>query len=182
MIAKLFEVKETKNRGKGLFAAVFIPAGTIICFECKNCKVSSQEEISKLDEPKRSFLLEHAYKRDDGNYLIPCGYEIYLNHSCNSNILDSGLGFDIVVRDINIGEEVTYDYRQFYEDSSYELICFCNEENCSKIVRCIHPIPEELKNFWNNKIKKTLPLIKQVPQPLKQELLNNSEDFRKYLE
>jgi len=182
MIAKLFEVKETKNRGKGLFATVFIPVGTIICFECKNCKAYSQEEISKLNESKRNFLLEHAYKRDDGTYLMPCSHDIYLNHSCNSNILDSGLGFNIVVRDINIGEEATNDYRQFYEDSSYEIICNCGEKNCCKIVRCIHPVPEELRKFWDIKIKKALTLIKRIPQPLKQELLNNSEDFRKYLE
>jgi len=167
MIAKLFEVKETKDKGKGLFANVFIPTGTIICFECEKCKVLSKKEISELDKTKRNFVLEHAYTRKDGTYLMPCGEEIYLNHSCNSNILDSGLGFDIVVRNINIGEEATYDYRQFYDDSSYEMICNCKEKNCCKIVKCIHPVPKELRNFWNVKIKKSLTLINTVNQPLK---------------
>lgn len=38
MLTKLFEIRETKNRGKGLFAKEFVPRGTIALFECQQCK------------------------------------------------------------------------------------------------------------------------------------------------
>jgi SET domain-containing protein len=35
-------------------------------------------------------------------------------------------GFDIVVRDIKKGEELTYDYRDFYDD--IKMQCHCGEK------------------------------------------------------
>ena len=49
---------------------------------------------------EKNLLLKYGYRKDDDSYLLPCDEIIYLNHSCNANILDSGNGFDIVVKDI----------------------------------------------------------------------------------
>ena len=170
MIAKLFEVKDTVGRGKGLFAKEFIPRGTIVCFECIKCKVLSEPEVGydKMSEKDREQLLDYAYRRKDGTFLAPCDETRYLNHSCNANILSAELGFDIVVRDIKKGEEATYDYRGFYDDM--KMPCSCGEENCCKIVNCIHPVPEKLQQFWLEKINSALKLINNVEQPLKEEL------------
>jgi hypothetical protein len=178
MIAKLFEIKETKNRGKGLFAKKLIPKGTIICFECNNDKIIPKLEFDKLSNKVKGEILEHAYIRKDGSVLNPCDETIYLNHSCNSNILDAGKGFDIIVKDIKKGEEATYDYRVFYEDRSFSMNCSCGENNCCRVIRCIHPVPKELKSFWNKKIKESLSLIKKVEQPLKKEILNQRKDIK----
>ena len=45
MLAPLFEVKETKDKGKALFAKQFIPKGTIIWVDNKDYKVYTKEEI-----------------------------------------------------------------------------------------------------------------------------------------
>ncbi len=170
MIAKLFEVRETQNRGKGLFAKQLVPKGTIVCFECKNCKVMTPEEIGfdKMSQNEKMELLDYAYRQKDGNFLAPCDETRYLNHSCNANILGTELGFDIVVRDIQKGEEATYDYRDFYDDVKFQ--CRCGEENCCKLVDFTHPIPGELKKYWDEKISAALKLVDKVSQPLKEEL------------
>lgn len=174
MIAKLFKVKKTANKGKGLFAKEFIPKGTIVCFECDKCKVLSASEIGydKMSEKEKMKLLDYAYRKKDGTFIMPCGDIRYLNHSCDANILTADLGFDVVVRDIKKGEEATYDYRDFYDD--VKIRCNCGEENCCKIITFIHPVPKELKQFWKKKIDSALKLVNKVKQPLKEELKQKS--------
>lgn len=170
MLANLFEVRQTKKKGKGLFAKEFIPKGTIVCFECDKCRVFSASEIGydKMSDKEKMKLLDYAYRKEDGTFVVPCGDIRYLNHSCNSNILTSDLGFDIVVMDIKKSEEATYDYRNFYED--VKMPCYCAEKDCCKIVEFTHPVPEELDKLWRKKISSALKYVNRVYQPLKEEL------------
>jgi hypothetical protein len=170
MIAPLFDVCDTENKGKGLFARVHIPIGTIVCFECPRCRVLRAEDVASLLPSERRALLEHAYTRKDGSILIPCDETVLLNHSCDSNILDTGKGFDVVVRDIGEGEEATYDYRMFYEGLDFAMECFCGAKNCCGTVRCVHPEPLELRALWNEKLELAFANLHNVPQPLAAEL------------
>lgn len=45
MLAKLFEVKDAGNKGKGLFAKKPIPKGTIVSFECQDCISMSKKDF-----------------------------------------------------------------------------------------------------------------------------------------
>jgi uncharacterized protein len=175
MIAKLFELRKTRNKGVGLFAKEFIPKGTIICFECNNCMAFSKKEYNKMSEKEKEVFSEHAYRRKDGSFLMPCDETKFLNHSCNSNILDTQKGFDIVVKCIEKGEEATYDYRVFYDN--LRMPCNCGETNCCKIVTCKHPVPKELKQFWEEKINSALKLANKVNQPIKEEIKQKSIYF-----
>lgn len=165
MIAKLFDIKETELRGKGLFAKEYIPIGTVICFECCDCKEFSEQKYNEMSKEEQEIFSEHAYRRKDGSFLMPCDETKILNHSCNSNILDTGKGFDIVVRDIQKGEEATYDYRVFYDNLS--MPCLCGEKSCCKIVTCQHPVLGDLQKFWREKIYFAFLSSDQVVQPFK---------------
>jgi len=171
MLAKLFEVKDSGNRGRGLFAKEPIPKGTIVSFECQNCiKMSKDDFEFILTNNEKSIILKYGYRKADGSYLLPCDEIIYLNHSCNANILDSRKGFDIVVKDIARGEEATYDYRCFFFEDSEEFECICGEDNCCKIVRSVHdqynPQRYELMDIWKRSIDDALICSDNVVQPL----------------
>ena len=172
MLAKLFEVKDTEDKGKGLFAKEQIPKGTIVSFECQDCTRISKDDFELiLTNKEKSLTLRYGYRKADGSYLLPCDETIYLNHSCNANILDSGRGFDIVVKNIAKGEEATYDYRFFFQDSD-EFECMCAEDNCCRIVRSIHNHNHhsqhcELTEFWKSKVNAALIFIDKTYQPLK---------------
>ncbi|HOH56812.1 MAG: SET domain-containing protein [Smithella sp.] len=174
MIARLIEVRETKNRGRGVFAKEFIPKGTIICFECRQCRVLTADELGfyQMSEKEKMALLDWAYRKEDGTFVAPCDETRYLNHSCNANILGTDYGFDIVVENIRKGEEATYDYRDFYDE--VKMPCYCGEKNCCKVVDFKHPISEELRHFWAVKVNAALKLVNQVSQPLKEELKKKS--------
>jgi SET domain-containing protein len=184
MIAKLFELKETENKGKALFAKQFIPKGTVIIFECPDCKIYSPDYPDGLSDGDRKHFFKHAYQRDDLTYCMACDETIYLNHSCDSNILWSGFDdffFDIVVRDIQPGEEATYDYRVFYnEPCLLRGDCQCGSPNCCQKVECIRPIPEDLKSSWQKKVKPALAEIIKVHQPLKEIIISTNPDAEKY--
>lgn len=170
MLADLFEVKHTGGKGKGLFAKTFIPKGTIVCFECNECRVLTASEIGydRMSEKEKIELFDYAYRKKNGSFIAPCGDVRYFNHSCNANVLGAESGFDIAVRDIHSGEEVTYDYRDFYDEC--RMPCRCGEENCCKVVTFEHPVPSMLQRFWKEKTDSALALVHRVEQPLKEAL------------
>jgi uncharacterized protein len=175
MYAKLFVVKETGNKGKGLFSKQLIPKGTISGFECEQYEVLTGIDPEKMSQKEKDELLLRAYRRKDGSFVAPSDVSRYMNHSCDANILDSGRGFDLVVRDIQEGEEATFDYRCFYDDMN--MPCYCGAKNCCKIVTCVHPIPDELARFWTKRVDAALKRVNDVPQPLKEELKERSIFF-----
>lgn len=175
MLAKLFEVKNAGDKGKGLFAKESIPVGTIVSFECQQCIGMSKDDFeSILNNKERSLVLRYGYRKADGSYLLPCDEIIYLNHSCNANILDSGKGFEIVVKDVAKGEEATYDYRSFFFYNSDEFECMCGEDNCCKIVRSVHdqhnPQRCELGEIWRRSVDDALICSNKIDQPLNEKL------------
>jgi uncharacterized protein len=178
MLAKLFEVKDAGDKGKGLFAKEPIPIGTIVSFECQQCiRISKDDFELILTNKEKSLILRYGYRKADGSYLLPCDEIIYLNHSCSANILDSGKGFDIVVKNIARGEEATYDYRFFFFffQNSDEFECMCGEDNCCKIVRSIYdqhnPQRCEVLEFWKKRVEAALICIDKIDkQPLKDKL------------
>jgi SET domain-containing protein len=166
MLARLFEVRETSHKGRGLFAKEPVPKGTVVFFECQMCKRIPVEDIAELPLEEKNHLLRFGYENADGSHTLPCDEIIYLNHSCNANILDSGRGFDIVVRDIAAGEEATYDYRTFHDRHELAFACLCGSDICCGIVKCIHPQDSNLKEMWDLRVSSALKKISEVKQPL----------------
>ncbi len=87
-----------------------------------------------LAEVEKAFVQKHRYTKAGGLYLVPCDEIIYLNHSCNANILDSDRGFDIVVSDIAEGKEATCDYRLFHDANELAFQRLCGDQACCKTV------------------------------------------------
>ena len=175
MLAKLFEVRDAGKKGKGLFAKKAIPKGTIVSFECQDCISMSKDDFEfTLTDKEKRLILRYGYRKADGSYLLPCDEIIYLNHSCNANILDSGKGFDIVVKDIAKGEEATYDYRSFFFHNSEEFECICGDDDCCRIIRPVHdhhnPQRFELMKIWKKGVDYALTCSDKVDQPLNDKL------------
>lgn len=171
MLANLFEVRKTKNKGLGLFATQFIPKGTIVCFECEKCKKIRIRDIEKLNQEKIEFLRDYGYTFGDSHIHIDCDEAKHMNHSCDSNVLlmDSNRYIDIVVKDIRKGQEATYDYRQFALndfDFVYKgMKCECNNPNCCKLLYLDKSLIH-LKEKWSQEIKSALSNIYKIEQPL----------------
>ncbi len=176
MIADLYVIKEARKYGKGakgIFAKQFIHRGTIDSFICKKCGHYSKEELAKLPKKEYDFVIEHEIIDKSGQYTYFCDKRmLYDNHSCNANVLSSGKGFGIAIKDIKKGEEVTSDYRADGGDEVYFVGgCKCGEKNCMGKTKFTPPPSKKLQKFWNGKINPAMKLIPYVKQPLKKKLL-----------
>ena len=91
------------ENGKGVFANRDFKKGEIVLKY--HLKELTQEEFDNLPEEEKTF----THKRKGVIYLYPIP-ERYVNHSKNPNtIQDFEKGFDIAIRDIKKGEEITTD-------------------------------------------------------------------------
>jgi SET domain-containing protein len=138
--SKWMEVKKSPIHALGVFAARDIPKGTKI-IEYVGEKVTKKESDKRSDrdldanseneEMGAVYIFELDDKYDiDGN--VTWNTARLINHSCNPNCEtednDSYIWIE-ASRDINKGEELSYNYG--YDLESYEdHPCKCGSENC----------------------------------------------------
>lgn len=120
-------IKESKIAGFGLFAAEFIPKGTLIWqLNLIVDKIINEHNLIHLDDLERKFVDTYGYKV--GNDIILCSDNgKYINHSKNPNTIDyidKILGsITIAARDIQKDEEIVSNYESFDDDfKSYEFL------------------------------------------------------------
>ncbi|MEK7209585.1 MAG: SET domain-containing protein-lysine N-methyltransferase [Patescibacteria group bacterium] len=119
------KVGPSKIHGLGLFADQFIAKGMAIWKFKKSFDLKYTEaELGQLSEPAREQFLHYCYSyRDEtGHYYVICADDYrFLNHSVKPNITNIDVageeeGVDIALTDIQVGEELTCDCREFDED------------------------------------------------------------------
>ena len=67
MLAKLFEVKDTGGKGKGLFAKEMVLKRTVISFECKQGRRILKDEFESIPTKEKSFIFKYGYRKADGS-------------------------------------------------------------------------------------------------------------------
>jgi SET domain-containing protein len=104
----------SRIHGIGLFAAQFIPAGTIIWrFQPGFDLELSIEDLDRLTPVAQRQVRQYAYSSPAGaRYLLSSDDDRFTNHSeePNTHVVD---GCTVASRDIEPGEEITTDYREF---------------------------------------------------------------------
>ena len=108
------ELRASSVHGLGVFAAEFIPAGTVVWeFQPDFDFRVSEESVATLPEIARAKLLHYSAKWG-GGYVISADDARFLNHSEDANLktMDDP-DCDVAIRDINIGEELFEDYTEF---------------------------------------------------------------------
>ena len=126
--SEFLEVKESYIHRFGCFAKRRIKKGTIIGEYLGKIIPESQSNIYDADdELTYLFDLENGSVIDATNYEFPLKYA---NHSCGPNaeaFQDGDQVFIEALRDIEPGEEITYDYNLISDDN---VECRCGSKNC----------------------------------------------------
>jgi len=106
--------KVSSIHGIGLFADQFIPAGTVIWrFQVGFDVELSDEDFARLTEVAQKQVRRYAYSFPIGRrYFLSSDDDRFTNHSDtpNTHFVD---GCTVAARDIQPGEELTTDYREF---------------------------------------------------------------------
>ena len=126
------EVRETNNKGKGMFAKEDIKKGEdVVRWNFKEVG-KGEAELGKRAGKQVMQWDENVYSVEDKG--VDDGY--FINHSCNPNIWMNGAHLLTTRRDIAAGEEITADYALWEADENYvsKWECSCGESNCRKRV------------------------------------------------
>jgi len=157
--------------GYGIFATKFIPAGTITWALDKLDREFSKKDFEAMEPMYREILETYTYRNNLGNLILCWDNGRFVNHSFNSNCLTTAYDFEIAVRDIKIGEELTDDYGYLNISKPFEGI---DEGTERKIV-----YPDDLLKYhkeWDAKISHVFNRIIAVEQPLKKIIAPNLWD------
>ena len=105
---------------------------------------------------------KYSYIDEKGYRIISWDFAKYVNHCCNCNTISTGYGFEIAIRDIQPGEQITDEYGIFNMEEEMELVC--GEQNCRMRVG-----PSDFDTYykdWDTKIQKSITHLFSVNQPL----------------
>ncbi len=148
--------------GYGLFATAFIPKGTITYAKDPLELEVSPTQMQSFDKPLLDAIEKYSYKDERGYMIMSWDFGKYVNHSCDANTMSTGYGFEIAIKDIHIGDQLTDEYGIFNLEE--DMICYCGASNCRKVIQ-----PEDFDNYfdaWDKKIIPALEIMTLVPQPL----------------
>ena len=148
--------------GFGVFASARIPRGTIVWVLDALDRQLSRQDVESLGRRYADILERYSYLNARGARVLCWDLARLINHSCDANVLSSGWEFDIAVRDIEAGEEVTNDYGCLNLEGSFA--CRCAAANCRGRVS---PADfDRLADEWDARVHAAFPDLACVPQPL----------------
>ena len=142
--------------GMGVFATRALPAGTIVWARDPWDRVILPQEVT---EDRRKAIETYSYLEADGTRLLIWDHGRFVNHHCEANCIGIDAGFDLVVRDIEAGGEITNDYGVLGEMPRFE--CSCGSIRCRGTIGLARIEPPTEARFHA-----ALGLVDKVPQPL----------------
>ena len=148
--------------GFGVFATKFIPQGTIVYVQDALEIVLPANHPLLTADIYQPILDKYSTVEKDGSRLLSWDIARYVNHSCQSNALSTGYGFEVATRDIEPGEEITDDYGQF--NLPYDMPCSCGHPNCRGSVR--PSAFNTLVQQWDTQLNAALARLNNEDQPL----------------
>lgn len=161
--------------GYGVVATQFIPKGTITWVLDRLDRSFTLDELNAFDQVYKDILETYSYRNSKGDYVLCWDHGRFVNHSFNSNCLTTAYEFELAVRDIHPGEQLTDDYGYLNISEPFRA---ASEGTRRKVV-----YPNDLEkyyNVWDKKLKAVFPLVPKVDQPLR--VLMNQEKWDDVLE
>ena len=147
--------------GYGIVATKLIPEGTITWVQDELDLVYTPQQVEKMLPHTQEMIDKFTFRNNKGNYVMCWDTAKYVNHSFNSNCLSTAYDFEIAIRDIQPGEELTDDYGYLNVSEAFQAK---NEGTQRTTV-----FPDDLLNFhedWDTLLKKSFNKIENVRQPL----------------
>lgn len=130
-------VSHTENTGLGLFGQrryrrgerVFVLAG----------KIHNWRSRSETD----ATLNENWFGIGRDKWVEPEPPFMYVNHSCEPNLGISGQRDFVALRDIAVGEELTFDYAISEDEPHWQMSCKCGAPSCRVRIGPVQSLPYE---------------------------------------
>lgn len=151
----------SKEKGYGVVATKFIPKGTITWALDKLDRSFSPTQIAQMEPRYQEIMDTYCYRNNQGHYILCWDIARYVNHSFQSNCLTTAYEFEVAIRDIHPGEELTDDYGYLNIDRPFRG---ADEGTRRKVV-----YPDDLLRYhkvWDKQVMKAMRSLTKVEQPL----------------
>jgi hypothetical protein len=142
-----------EQMGFGVFATQFIPKGTITWALDELDQILEPNYLDTVDEYKGEIIKKYAYRNQDGKFVLCWDLGRYVNHSFHANCMGTAYEFEIAIRDIYPGEQLTDDYGTLNIDEPFE--CIAEEGTERRIV-----YPDDLLTYYEEWDQQVLSAIK----------------------
>lgn len=114
-----------------------------------------------MDQIYQDILDFYTFRNNKGNFVLCWDNGRYVNHSFNSNCLSTAYDFELAIRDIHVGEQLTDDYGYLNIERPFEGI---DEGTERKVV-----YPDDLIHYsevWDKQLSGVFSKIVEIEQPL----------------
>lgn len=148
--------------GYGVVATEFIPKGTITWVQDRLDQVFDPSEVRQMDKPYQDIIDTYCFRNREGMLVLCWDNARFVNHSFNSNCLTTAYDFELAIRDIQPGEELTDDYGYLNIDTPFRGI---DEGTRRKVV-----YPDDLLKYhsvWDKQLQSAFRVLHKNDQPLK---------------
>ena len=150
-----------EKMGYGVVAKKFIPKGTITWVQDELDQIFTAQQVENMSPHAQEMMDKYSFRNNKGNYVLCWDISKYVNHSFRSNCLSTAYDFEIAVRDIQPGEQLTDDYEYLNVTEPFPA----QDEGTERTV----VYPDDLLNYhqeWDDQIEQAFQSLKKVEQPL----------------
>lgn len=148
--------------GYGVFASELIPKGTITYVKDTLELEVTPEEFEKHTNELQEIIEKYSYIDERGIRIVSWDFGKYVNHCCHCNTISTGFGFEIALRDIQPGEEITDEYGLFNIEKPLAVMCRYSDCRGSVVGYDV----ERYYIVWDEWVREALRHFSSVPQPL----------------
>jgi len=149
--------------GYGVFATRPIPKGTITWSLDALDQVFPPTALDSFSPMLRAVMDKYSFTDRRGKLILCWDLARFVNHSCEANCLSpGGFDFEVAVRDIIPGEELTDDYGTLNLDHGFD--CLCGSKSCRSRIQ-----PDDawrMADVWDQSVQAAVAQIDSVDQPL----------------
>ena len=149
--------------GYGVVATKLIPKGTITWVQDELDRVISPEQVEKMHKAAQDMLEKYSFRNSEGQHVLCWDLAKYVNHSFNANCLSTAYDFELAIRDIHPGEQLTDDYGYLNVSEPFKALDEGTERDTV--------YPDDLLNFheqWDAQLSEAFHFFEVVEQPLAQ--------------
>jgi len=152
----------SQEKGYGVVATKLIPRGTITWVQDDLDQIFTRDQIMKLNPFIKKYLDIYCFTNKNGEMVLCWDHGKFVNHSFRPSCFSTPYDFEIAIRDIYPGEELTDDYGYLNVETPFHVI---DEGTARKTV-----YPDDILNFhteWDALIKENAPkVLETANQPL----------------
>ncbi len=148
--------------GYGVVATQLIPKGTITWIFDSFDQVFSPDQLTAMDVIHKKIMDTYSYRDHDGQHILCWDHARFVNHSFNSSCVSTAYNFELAVRDILPGEQLTDDYG--YLNVSEPFKCLPEEGSTRTMV-----YPDDLiyfHDYWDELLIDSFKSFHDIHQPL----------------